>query len=53
VSGSVEVVDENIQREVLWTKSAQAWFPGAVDPGLALVRVTVSHAHYWKVNEKN
>ena len=52
VSGSAEVVDDKSQREALWTKFAQAWFPGGVnDPDLALVRVTVSHAHYWNVSE--
>jgi len=52
VSGSAEVVDDKTQREALWTKFSQAWFPGGVDdPDLALVRVTVSHAHYWNANE--
>jgi len=52
VSGSAEVVDDKAQREALWSKFAQAWFPGGVDdPDLALVRVTVSHAHYWTVSE--
>jgi len=52
VSGSAQVVDDKSQREALWTKFAQAWFPGGVDdPDLALVRVTVSHAHYWNVGE--
>jgi general stress protein 26 len=52
VSGLAQVVDDKIQRQALWTKFAQAWFPGGVDdPDLALVRVTVSHAHYWNVSE--
>ncbi len=52
VSGSAQVVDDRTQRQALWTKFAQAWFPGGVDdPDLALVRVTVSHAHYWNVTE--
>lgn len=52
VSGSAQVVDDKPQREALWTKFAQAWFPGGVDdPDLALVCVTVSHAHYWNVSE--
>ena len=46
------MVDDQILRQALWTKFAQAWFPGGVDdPDLALVRVPVSHAHYWNVNE--
>ncbi|MDZ4813325.1 MAG: pyridoxamine 5'-phosphate oxidase family protein [Pseudomonadota bacterium] len=52
VAGSAEVVDDKAQRQALWTKFAQAWFPGGVDdPDLALVRVTVSHAHYWNASE--
>ena len=52
VSGSAQVVDDKAQRQALWTKFAQAWFPGGIDdPDLALVRVTVSHAHYWNVSE--
>jgi len=48
VSGSAEVVKNKAQLEVLWSKFAQAWFPGGMDdPDLALVCVTVSHAHYW------
>ena len=52
VSGSAQVVDDRTQRQALWTKFAQAWFPGGIDdPDLVLVCVTVSHAHYWNVNE--
>jgi len=52
VSGSAEEIDDKTQRQALWTKFAQAWFPGGVDDSdLALVRVTVSHAHYWNVSE--
>lgn len=52
VSGSAEVVDDKAQRQALWSTFTQARFPGGIDdPDLALVRVTVSHAHYWNVNE--
>lgn len=52
VSGSAEVVDDKTQRQALWTKFTQAWFPGGIDdPDLAMVCVTVSHAHYWNVKE--
>jgi len=52
VSGSAQVVDDKTQRQALWTKFAQAWFPGGVDdPDLALVRVTVRNAHYWNASE--
>jgi hypothetical protein len=30
----------------------EAWFPGGVDdPDVALVEVTITHAHYWDVKE--
>lgn len=52
VSGTAQVVDDKPKREALWNKFAEAWFPGGVnDPDLALVRVTVNHAHYWNVRE--
>jgi len=52
VSGSAQVVDDKAQKQALWTKFAQAWFPGGVDdPDLALVRVTVNYAHYWNTSE--
>ena len=52
VSGTAQVVDDKAQLEALWNKIAEAWFPGGVnDPDLALVRVTVNHAHYWNVRE--
>ena len=52
VSGTAQVVDDKAQLEALWNKIAEAWFPGGMnDPDLALVRVTVNHAHYWNVRE--
>ena len=48
VSGNAAVVEDKAKKEQLWTKMAQAWFPGGVsDPDLALVRVEISQAEYW------
>lgn len=52
VSGRAVVVNDIAKARQLWTKMAEAWFPGGVDdPSLALVQVTISHAHYWNVKE--
>ena len=51
VSGEATVVDDLAKKTELWTKLTEAWFPGGVnDPDLALVRVKISHAHYWDVD---
>jgi general stress protein 26 len=50
VSGEAKIVDDMAQKTALWNKFAEAWFPGGVtDPDLALVKVSVIHAHYWDV----
>ncbi len=52
VSGTAAVVDDLAKKKQLWTKMAEAWFPGgAADPDLALVQVKIIHAHYWDVHE--
>ena len=52
VSGTAVVVEDMARKERLWSKMAQAWFPGgSADPDLALVCVTISHANYWDVEE--
>ena len=52
VSGTAVVVEDMARKERLWSKMAQAWFPGgSTDPDLALVCVTISHANYWDVEE--
>ena len=52
VSGRAAVVDDLRKKEQLWSKMAEAWFPGgAGDPDLALVQVRISHAAYWDVKE--
>lgn len=52
VSGTARIADDPAMKQALWSKMAQAWFPGGVDdPDLALVGVTVAHAHYWDIKE--
>ena len=52
VSGSARVVEDLAKKQQLWSKPAEAWFPGgAADPDLALVQVKISHANYWDVQE--
>jgi general stress protein 26 len=52
VSGHAAVVDDLAKKQQLWSKMAEAWFPGgATDPDLALVQVKISHAAYWDVKE--
>lgn len=52
VSGTARVVEDPARVRALWTKMAEAWFPGGQDDAdLALVEVKISHAHYWDVKE--
>lgn len=52
VSGTARVVEDRARAEQLWSKMAEAWFPGGpTDPDLALVRVDIVHADYWDVKE--
>ena len=52
VSGRAAVVEDLGKKQQLWSKMAEAWFPGgAGDPDLALVQVRISHAAYWDVKE--
>ena len=52
VSGTAQVVDDKAKIRQLWSKMAEAWFPGGVDdPDLALVEVRINHAHYWEMKE--
>lgn len=52
VSASATVV-ENAQKKLdLWSKMAEAWFPGGVtDADLALVQVKITHANYWDIDQ--
>lgn len=52
VSGRAAVVEDLGKKQQLWSKMAEAWFPGgAEDADLALVQVKISHAAYWDVKE--
>ena len=52
VSGNAAVVDDLAKKRQLWSKLTEAWFPaGPTDPDLALVRVDITHAHFWDVHE--
>lgn len=50
ISGQARLVEDRAKKEQLWSKMAQAWFPGGVDdPDLALLRLDITHADYWDV----
>ena len=50
VSGTAQQVQDDAIKHRLWSKANQAWYPkGVDDPDLALMRVRISHAHYWDV----
>ena len=52
VSGTASVVEDMAKKQQLWSKLAEAWFPGGInDPDFALVRVRITHATYWDVKE--
>jgi general stress protein 26 len=52
VSGTAAMIEDQAKKDQLWSKMAQAWFPGgATDPDLALVQVQIAHANYWDVKE--
>jgi general stress protein 26 len=52
VSGTARVVEDLGKKQQLWSKMAEAWFPGGpTDPDLALVEVRITHANYWDVEE--
>lgn len=52
VSGQAMVVEDLDKKRQLWSKMAEAWFPGgADDPQLALVEVRIVHASYWDVKD--
>ena len=52
ISGTATVVEDLVKKKELWSKMAEAWFPGgAADPDLALVQVKIVHANYWNVKE--
>ncbi|MEO7057424.1 MAG: pyridoxamine 5'-phosphate oxidase family protein [Caldimonas sp.] len=52
VSGTAALIEDQAKKNQLWSKMAEAWFPGGpTDPDLALVQVQIVHANYWDVKE--
>ena len=52
VSGTAAMIEDMAKKQQLWSKMAEAWFPGGpTDPDLALVQVQIVHANYWDVKE--
>ena len=52
IAGTARVVHNPAKVDELWSKMAEAWFPGGpTDPALALVEVVPAHVHYWDVKE--
>jgi general stress protein 26 len=52
ISGTAALVNDAAKKQQLWSKMAEAWFPGGpTDPDLALVQVKIIHASYWDVKE--
>ena len=52
ISATASVIEDMAKKRQLWSKLAEAWFPGGVDdPDLALVQVRIIHASYWDVKE--
>ncbi|WP_295856810.1 pyridoxamine 5'-phosphate oxidase family protein [uncultured Xylophilus sp.] len=52
VSGEARDVEDRATVERLWTKMAEAWFPGGpTDPDLQLLEVRIIGAEYWDVTD--
>jgi general stress protein 26 len=52
ISGTAAMIEDQAKKDQLWSKLAEAWFPGgSTDPDLALVQVQIVHANYWDVKE--
>ena len=52
VSGIAAVIEDSAKKKQLWSKLAEAWFPGGpTDADLALVQVRIVHASYWDIKE--
>lgn len=48
IEGRVQLVNDRIEAEKLWSFAAKAWFPGGpADADLRLLRVAVDRAEYW------
>lgn len=48
LSGTAEIVRDDVRKKELWNEFVTAWFPdGPEDPGVVLVRVDADSAKYW------
>jgi general stress protein 26 len=48
VMGTSEVVHDKTKMKELWSDILSTWFPDGLEtPGIALLKVTPSSAHYW------
>lgn len=48
LSGVAALVQDRAKMEQLWRAPLKAWFPDGLEtPGIALLRVRVSHGEYW------
>lgn len=52
VSGTAVLSNDKATVERLWSKMAEAWFPGGVnDPDLQLLEVRIGEAEFWNVTD--
>ncbi len=48
ITGEAKLSEDKATTERLWSKMAEAWFPGGVnDPNLQLLQVRIKDAEYW------
>lgn len=48
LEGTAEIVRDRGQFAAHWTKDLERWWPDGIDtPGLVLVKVAATRAHYW------
>lgn len=51
LSGMAELVRDHSRMEQLWRAPLKLWFPDGLEtPGIALLRVRVSHGEYWSTS---
>ena len=51
LSGTVRVDDDRAMIDKLWSRQAEAWFPGGKDdPNLALLRFDIDDAELWEAD---
>ena len=51
LSGTAKIDNDNGMIDKLWSKQAEAWFPGGkTDPNLALLRFDIADAELWETD---